>query len=65
MEERITRPGKFEGQLAYMERAYEQFLDGFFDEAADGTISVEIKVGPKVFKTVRFIIDDMGFVREV
>jgi hypothetical protein len=64
MTERITRPGKFEGQMAYMELAYEQFLDGFYNQLSDGVISVEIKVN-KVFKTVRFIIDDQGFVREV
>lgn len=62
--DRITRPGKFESQMAYMEPAYEAFLDGGFDETADGVIIVDIAWEGRR-RTVRFVIDDMGFVREV
>jgi hypothetical protein len=63
MIERITDPGKFEGQLAYMPKAYEQYLDGFCDD--DGhVITVTIDWEGRR-RDVRFIVDDMGFVREV
>ena len=60
---RIVNPGQFEGERDYMPKAYEQYLDGFCND--DGRlITVEIFWNAR-WQTVKFIIDDQGFVREV
>jgi hypothetical protein len=64
MTDRITRPGKFEGQMAYMEPAWEAFLDGFYDEDAKWRITVTITWEGRR-RDVRFIVTDQGFVEEV
>ena len=61
--ERITDPGMFEGQLAYMPVAWEQYLNGFCDDNGR-VVTVDIDWEGRR-RTVRFVVDDMGFVREV
>lgn len=60
---RITNSGKFEGQNAYMPTAYEHYLEGFCDVLSSGVIAVDVMVSGRI-RTVRFVIDDAGFVRE-
>lgn len=67
---RIVSPGKFEGQMAYMEDAYDLYLNGFCDD--NGTL-IKVDV-PQAWthydelrrrRTIAFVEDDQGFVREV
>jgi hypothetical protein len=63
MTDRITHPGMFEGQMAYMPEAYAQYMDGFCQDDGD-VITVEIDwEGAK--REVSFVVTDQGFVEEV
>lgn len=69
---RITSPGKFEGELAYVPFYWDRALDGWADEEGeDGSVSFVVmpderrmwpEVGSK--RVVRLREDDNGFVRE-
>lgn len=71
-DDRIHRPGKFEGERPYMPLAYEQYMDGCSNELDNGTIEVDFTETMKLAfpsykrrKLVRFVIYDNGFVCEV
>lgn len=62
----IQSPGKFEGERAYMPLAFEHYLSGNCTEANDPMNSVYVTIvwnGEQ--RTVRFFVDDQGFVYEV
>lgn len=72
MPDRITAPGKFEGQLSYVPYLWEQGLDGgpdyengkawgFKITASDVAQFPALKVGEVIW----LIEDDQGFVKEI
>lgn len=71
---RVTRPGKFEGEMLYVPYFWEAVLDGFGSDSEDDEGVVEISVTAedraqfrelRGVRVVRLCEDEQGFVREV
>lgn len=66
-----SSPGRFEGERVILQVAYAQWMDGFASDDGD-VIAAEVPVAwrgtdqiPAEWETIRFRVDDQGFVREV
>lgn len=70
---RITSPGKFEGELAYLPYYYELYLHGFVDNDDGNIVTIKITTEdrklfpeiPKRKRVIKFIVTKFGFVIEV
>lgn len=57
----IAHPGKFEGEREAVRYAYNQYLDGFYDDDDGEVVTVTLSTG----EVVRWSEDVFGFINEV